>query len=204
SDFRTSLRKVIFRFLPAAAVNLTLGEGRKRKITFRREVLKSDETFIDVNDPLILSAFNEETKDKGYFSGSFDGKTAPKSLLMTGNNYYGLTKAKEASQAFLRRSTYRENPDLYLTDLSFKSLTKVSNLNSQQANIKWGNVELVSYLTLEGVPLQGLLFKPEGFDPSKKYPMMVYFYERNSDTYHSYRAPAPSRSTINIPYFVSN
>jgi dipeptidyl aminopeptidase/acylaminoacyl peptidase len=189
---------------PAAAVNLTLGEGRKSKTTFRREVLKSDETFVDSGEPLILSAFNEETKDKGYFAGSFDGKSAPKSLLMTGNNYYGLTKAKEASQVFLRRSTYRETPDLYLTDLSFKSLTKASNLNPQQANVKWGNVELVSYLTLEGVPLQGLLFKPEGFDPSKKYPMMVYFYERNSDTFHNYRAPAPSRSTINIPYFVSN
>jgi dipeptidyl aminopeptidase/acylaminoacyl peptidase len=189
---------------PAVAVNLTMGEGRKTQTTFRREELKPDETFIDTKEPLILAAFNEVSKDKGYFSGSFDGKTAPKSLLMSGNHYYGLTKAKEASQAFLRRSTYSENPDLYLTDLTFKTLTKTTNLNPQQANIKWGNVELVSYLTLEGVPLQGLLFKPEGFDASKKYPMMVYFYERNSDTFHSYRPPAPSRSTINIPYFVSN
>ncbi len=189
---------------PAAAVNLTLGEGRKGKITFRRERLKSDEVSIDVEEPLILSAFNETTKDNGYFSGSYDGKTSPRSLLMTGNRYYGLTKAKEAPQALVRRSTYRENPDLYLMDLGFKSLTKASNLNPQQAGIKWGNVELVSYLANDGTPLQGLLFKPEGFDPAKSYPMMVYFYERNSDTFHSYRPPAPSRSTINIPYFVSN
>jgi dipeptidyl aminopeptidase/acylaminoacyl peptidase len=189
---------------PAAALNLTLGEGRKGKITFRREVLKSEERFIDVKEPLILSAFNEVTKDNGYFSGSYEGKTPPRSLLMTGNRYYGLTKAKEAEQTLLRRSTYLENPDLFLTDLSFKSLIKASNLNPQQGSIKWGSVELISYLTNDGTPLQGLLFKPEGFDPAKKYPMMVYFYERNSDTFHSYRPPAPSRSTINIPYFVSN
>ena len=189
---------------PPAAVNLTLGEGRKGSISFRRERLDFEETSIDPKAPLILSAFNEVTKDKGFYVGSLDGKTAPKSLLMSAHNYQGLMKAKESSQALVRRSTYQDNADLYLTDLNFKTLTKASHLNPQQASIKWGSVEMVSYLTLNGDSLQGLLFKPEGFDPSKKYPLMVYFYERNSDTYHSYRAPAPSRSTINIPYFVSN
>lgn len=189
---------------PAAAVNLTQGEGRKKNITFRRERLKSDERAIDSSEPLILSAFDEVSKNSGYYSGSYDGKSSPKSLVMTAHRYYGLVKSKESTQVLVRRSTYRENPDLYLTDLSFKSPVKSSNLNPQQASIQWGDVELVSYLANDGTPLQGLLFKPEGFDPSKKYPMMVYFYERNSDTFHSYRPPAPSRSTINIPYFVSN
>jgi dienelactone hydrolase len=189
---------------PSAAVNLTLGEGRKKQITFRRERLKLDETFINAKEPLILSAFNEVIKDSGFFSASYDGKTSPMQILMTAHRYYGLTKAKESNQILVRRSTYRDNPDLYLSDLTFKSLNKVSNLNPQQAGIKWGSVELVAYRSNDGTPLQGLLFKPEGFDASKKYPMMVYFYERNSETLHNYRAPAPSRSTINIPYFVSN
>ena len=34
--------------------------------------------------------------------------------------------------------------------------------------------------------------------------MLVYFYERSSETLHSHPIPSPSRSTINIPYFVSN
>ena len=189
---------------PLAAVNLTLGEGRKKQLTFRRERLRSDETFIEVKEPLILSVFQEENKDSGFFTGSFDGKTAPKPLLLSAHRYIGLTKAKESSQVLVRRSTYLENPDLYLTDLTFKTLNKASSLNPQQSGIKWGSVELISYLANDGTPLQGLLFKPENFDASKKYPMMVYFYERNSETLHNYRAPAPSRSTINIPYFVSN
>lgn len=189
---------------PSGAVNLTMGEGRKNQLVFRRERLRFDETFIDPKEALILSAFNENNKNSGFFTTTFDGKVAPKQLLMSAHRYAGLTKAKESAQILVRRSTYKENPDVYLADLTFKNLTKASNLNPQQANVKWGSVELISYLANDGTPLQGLLFKPEGFDPTKKYPMMVYFYERNSDTFHNYRAPAPSRSTINIPYFVSN
>ncbi len=189
---------------PSAAQNITLGEGRKQQITFRRERLKVDEVEIDSKEALVLSAFDEKTKKSGYFIGDYSGKKLPKQLLFTDHRYAGLKKAENSNQVLLRRSTYVENPDLYLGDLSFASLVKASSLNPQQANVKWGNVKLVSYLAQDGTPLQGLLFTPEGFDGVKKFPMMVYFYERNSETLHNYRAPAPSRSTINIPYFVSN
>jgi dipeptidyl aminopeptidase/acylaminoacyl peptidase len=189
---------------PAAAINLTLGEGRKKQITYRRERLKTDEISLDPKEELILSAFNEINKDNGFFTTTYEGIAAPKQLVMSAHRYLGLRKAQESNQVIVRRSTYRENPDVYLTDLTFKTLTKASSLNPQQAGMKWGNVELVSYMSNDGTPIQGLLFKPEGFDVAKKYPMMVYFYERNSETLHNYRAPAPSRSTINIPYFVSN
>ena len=189
---------------PSAAQNITSGEGRKRQITFRRERLKVDEVEIVPKETLVLSAFDEQTKRNGYFIGDFAGKSIPKQLLLTDHRYTGLKKAENSNQVLLRRSTYVENPDLYLGDLSFASLVKASSLNPKQANIKWGNVKLVSYLAQDGTPLQGLLFTPDGFDGVKKFPMMVYFYERNSETLHNYRAPAPSRSTINIPYFVSN
>ena len=189
---------------PASAKNITLGEGRKGQITFRRERLKLDETAIDTKETLILAAFDEYSKKSGYFTGDYSGKNLPKQLLLTDHRYAGLKKAENSNQVLLRRSTYIENPDLYVGDLSFSSLVKASSLNTQQAGIKWGNVKLVSYLAQDGTPLQGLLFTPEGFDGVKKFPMMVYFYERNSETLHNYRPPAPSRSTINIPYFVSN
>ena len=189
---------------PSAAQNITIGEGRKKQITFRRERLKLDEEEIDAKETLVLSAFDEQTKKNGYFTGDYAGKKLPKQLLLTDHRYAGLKKAENSNQVILRRSTYVENADLYLSDLSFASVLKASSLNPQQANVKWGNVKLVSYLAQDGTPLQGLLFTPEGFDGVKKFPMMVYFYERNSETLHNYRPPAPSRSTINIPYFVSN
>lgn len=186
------------------AINLTKGLGRQENLVFRREVLDRDEISIDPKSGLLLSAFNEVTKDAGFFTSLFDGKSVPKQLLMTANAYSGLLKAKNEKNILVRRSTFSEYSDLYLGDLTFKSLRKASELNPQQANVKWGSVELISYLANDGIPLQGLLFKPENFDSTKKYPMVTYFYERSSDGLHNYRAPAPSASTINIPYFVSN
>jgi dipeptidyl aminopeptidase/acylaminoacyl peptidase len=189
---------------PSAAVNITQGIGRKESIVFRRQVLDRDERSIDPKALLLLTAFDGQDKDAGFYTGSIDGKAAPKQLLMTAHSYSGFTKAKEADAILLNRSTYVENPDVFLGDLSFSNLTKVSDLNPQQANVNWGSVELITYLANDGVPLEGLLYKPENFDRNKKYPLMVYFYERNSDNIHRYRAPAPSASTINIPFFVSN
>ena len=189
---------------PQEAINMTGSLGRKENLVFRREVLDRDEISIDPKSELLLSAFDEITKDAGFYTSMVDGKAAPKEIRMTANAYNGLLKAKNEKNILVRKSTYAEYSDLYLGDLTFKTLLKVSSLNSQQANVKWGSVELISYLTNDGVSLQGLLFKPENFDPIKKYPLITYFYERNSDGLHNYRAPAPSASTINIPYFVSN
>jgi len=189
---------------PTSAQNLTMGEGRRTQNSFRRERLKVDELAIDPKEPLILSGFDEVNKKSGFYSSNYQGKSLPKELLFTDHLNYGIRKAENSSQLLFRRSTYTESPDVYLSDLTFSSLVKASSLNPQQAGVKWGNVRLVSYLAQDGTPLQGLLYTPEGFDGVKKFPMMVYFYERNSETLHNYRAPAPSRSTINIPYFVSN
>jgi dipeptidyl aminopeptidase/acylaminoacyl peptidase len=185
-------------------VNITQSEGKGTGVIFRRERLDLLEEGIDPAKPLILEAFDEKTKKSGFFVGDFEGKTAPREVIFSDHRYTGLQKAENADIFSVRRSTYNEFPDVYITDFSMKNLTKISSANPQQAQVKWGSVELVAYLANDGTPLQGLLFKPENFDASKKYPMLVYFYERNSDGLHSYRAPAPSASTINIPYFVSN
>jgi dienelactone hydrolase len=189
-----------------APVNITKGEGRKNKIEFRIESLDEDDKDLglDPKAPLILSAFHEWNKKSGFYKGDFQGKSAPQELIFSDHKYYALKKAQESDEAILRRSTYQEYPDIYTAKLDFSNLTKVSETNAQQAEVNWGSVELVDYKTNDGTPMQGLLFKPENFDESRKYPMMVYFYERNSDGLHNYRAPAPSASTINIPFFVSN
>jgi dipeptidyl aminopeptidase/acylaminoacyl peptidase len=51
--------------------------------------------------------------------------------------------------------------------------------------------------------LQATLYKPENFDPKKKYPMMVYIYERLTQNVNHFVNPAPGTS-INLSYYVSN
>jgi dipeptidyl aminopeptidase/acylaminoacyl peptidase len=47
------------------------------------------------------------------------------------------------------------------------------------------------------------MYTPENFDPKKKYPMMVYIYERLSQNVNNFVRPAPGTS-INMAYYVSN
>jgi dipeptidyl aminopeptidase/acylaminoacyl peptidase len=67
----------------------------------------------------------------------------------------------------------------------------------------WGTGELLPFRNADGVPLKAALFKPEDFDPKKKYPLLVYIYERLSQNVHSFVEPRPGHS-INFSYYVSN
>ncbi len=79
----------------------------------------------------------------------------------------------------------------------------MSDGDAQRAPFNWGKAELVNYKNAEGVPLQGILIKPDNFDPKKKYPMLVYLYEKLSDTVHNFQNPGPGTS-INFSFYASN
>jgi len=53
------------------------------------------------------------------------------------------------------------------------------------------------------LPASGVLYLPENFDPNKKYPLLLYFYETHTNTLHSYIPPAPTGSRLNISFYVS-
>jgi dipeptidyl aminopeptidase/acylaminoacyl peptidase len=179
----------------AAPRNVTAGAGRQRGVTYRVVPLDADERALDPNAPLTLRAFDNATKASGYARTRLGSSLAPEVLVMAPKNYAALQKARRAEQFLLTQQTYREFPDLW-TGATIAGATKISNANPQELEYPRGDVELVSWLNDDGVPLQGMLFKPEGFDPSKKYPLISYYYERLSDGLHNYVAPS-GRNTIN-------
>ncbi|HEY3287140.1 MAG TPA: prolyl oligopeptidase family serine peptidase [Gemmatimonadaceae bacterium] len=179
----------------AAPVNLTAGAGRAKKVTYRVVNLDSEDRFLDPAEPLMLRAFDNETKASGYARARLGASAAPEVLVMGPKNYAALQKARKAGQYLLTQQRYREFPDLW-TGTALNAVTKISNANPQDAEYPRGDVELVSWLNDDGVPLKGMLFKPEGFDASKKYPMITYFYEKLADGLHTYYAPS-GRNTVN-------
>jgi dipeptidyl aminopeptidase/acylaminoacyl peptidase len=114
-----------------------------------------------------------------------------------------LGKAKDADVFMVTATTFRDQPDIYISDSSFREMKKVTDANPQQSQILWGTGELISYRNADGVELQAALYKPENFDPSKKYPLMVYLYERLTQNVNNFVRPAPGTS-INLSYYVSN
>ncbi len=190
----------------SSAVNLTQGFGRQNHFAFRvvrDERGEPEDRWIDPAKPLLLRTENEDTHDSGFYKTNLDATTPPSKLVMAAKNFTPPIKARNADVYVLAASTFSEYPDLLITDATFREFRKVSNANPQLANTLWGTDELIHFKSVDGVPLQATLYKPENFDPKKKYPLLVYIYERLTQNVHSFVEPRPQH-TINVSYYVSN
>lgn len=193
----------------ATPVNITAGIGRKNRVTYRNIILDREERFIREGQPLLLDVFDNKTKESGlqyYVLGQPFTKqpvTYPLSLV-------GFIKSKNSDVLCYLTMSPSVSPNVTVSKLNEQvgenvgTAKLMSNINPQQSNYNWYTVELHKWKMFDGKMSEGLLFKPENFDSTKKYPVIFYFYEKDADTRYNYRFPAPSASTINIPYFVSN
>jgi len=179
----------------AAPRNVTEGQGRRDGLTFRVVDLDREDPFLDPAEPLMLRAVDTLTKASGFWRDRLGAEAPAERIVMADRNFGAPQKARDAEQYLLTQSTYREFPDLW-TGPSLASTTKISNANPQDSEYPRGTAELVSWLNADGKPLRGLLYKPEGFDASRQYPMVVYYYEKLSDGLHNYQAPS-GRNTVN-------
>ena len=192
----------IWEFNPENGASKKLTDGRASKTTYRYIELDKEERFLDSSKKWLFSIFNETTKNSGYFE--FNPKNNKgKQLLSDAYRFSEPIKAKDSEDVLFTKQSFTVFPDLIYSDLSFKKQTKITNANPQQSEYNWGTAELVNWISLDGDPLTGMLIKPENFDPSKKYPMIVNFYEKSSDGLFSHKVPSPGRSTISYSFYAS-
>ncbi|MEQ1825517.1 MAG: prolyl oligopeptidase family serine peptidase [Pirellula sp.] len=184
--------------------SITQGQGREKNTRYRRERLDAEETHIDVKKPQYLSHFCEGDKATGFSKLVIaNAKNQLTNLLRLEETVGRLDKAKRSNDVVFTRQDFRQYPDYWKSDLDFKQLSRMTQANPQQRDYFWGTAELVKWKSSKGAPLEGLLYKPENFDTRKKYPTLVYFYERNSDSLHRYVPPTASASIINFSFYVS-
>ena len=184
--------------------NMTNGFGRKHNITFDINQLNDDIKTLNRDNLVYLGAFNNQNKQSGVYQTIISKAKNPEEVVMS--NTWGaqkMTKALNANEFIYTKESFRNSPDVYVST-NFKDEKKISAINPQQKDYLWGNGELVTWKTYSGKDATGVVYKPENFDPNKKYPMIVYFYEKLSDNLNRYQAPAPTPSRINHTYFVSN
>jgi len=195
----------IWRVSPdgSSAKNMTQGLGRRENLELRYVKLDPEEKAIDAAKPLLLRAENVITRASGFFRTRVDGDAPPEKLLMDAKDFGRPLRAKDADVLVLTEQTFSEFPDLFATNAAMQEMRKVSDANPQKADLLWGTAEMISFTNLDGVALQGVLYKPENFDPRKKYPMIVYLYEKLSQNFNHFVDPRPMH-TINFSYYVSN
>jgi len=194
-----------------APINITNGYGLKNKIVFR---IAGDYSgrIIPNNEQLILSAFNRITKENGFYSAVINKKNNPRLLTMGPYVYdvpqYGElggmapVKARDVKSYVVMRSSTTQSPNYFYTT-DFINFTPLSNIYPEKS-YNWMTSELLTWKSLDGRSLQGVLYKPENFDPQKKYPVILNYYEKMSDNLNKYWQPAATHTLINIPWFVSH
>ncbi len=188
----------------AKAQNITQHIGRNDSITFRYLNTDKEKRFVEAKETLLLSAFDNKSKENGVYTyNPKQKKNAVKQHILDKYQFTTITKAKDKDVYLFQKSNFNTSPDLYATKNMWKTSEKLTDINPQMKEYVWGVPELFSWTSYAGVPLKGIVYKPDNFDPTKKYPVMIYFYEKHSDELYRYMAPAPSASTINIPFFSS-
>lgn len=198
-------------------VNITGQIGRKQKISFSIVPLAGKDIPLDLNKELLLAGFNTHTKENGFWrlKGSslqlcnMDGHTYYIGRYRTGRTgfveYNGGTipvKSLNSNIYLVQRMSAEESPNLFLTK-DFKTYKQVSFIHPER-QYNWLTSELVSWQMSDAKWSQGILYKPENFDPTKKYPVIFTYYEKRSDELNGFLKPKLSQDRINIPTYVSN
>jgi dipeptidyl aminopeptidase/acylaminoacyl peptidase len=187
------------------ATNLTGGVGDAEQIVFRLVRLDrpagggrggrggaaaasdDEDQGVDLSKPLLLSAYGEWTKKSGYYTLAPGGKPTP--LLYDDEAIGQVQKAANADRIVFTRQSFSEPPDLWVSNTGFTSPTKVTNANPFITEYAWGTKKLIDFKNSKGQRLQGTLTLPANYQPGKKYPMLVYFYEILSNTHNNFPMP---------------
>jgi dipeptidyl aminopeptidase/acylaminoacyl peptidase len=181
----------------SAPTNLTNGIGAKNEMRFRYvRAEPPDPTApraqgprgtIDLSKPLLLSAYGQWTKKAGFYELA-NGQL--RELVLEDAAFSVPEKAAKADRFLFTRQTFTEFPDLHVSGPRFNDAKKITDINPQQKEYLWGRRILFDYKTRDGVRLQGILGIPDDYKPGEKRPMIVTFYEKNSQNLHRYTPPS--------------
>lgn len=196
---------------------MTEGVGREQNTSFRYLKLDPDEDAVPADQAVLLMGTNVRTMATGFWADRVDGTGTPTLLLGAEARLGFADVADNASTLVFTQQTFAQFPDVWTGQLqlgadlandsdreaSLSGVRKVTDLGSQTDPYVWGDAELRDFRSSDGLPLQGILLKPDNFDPDKQYPLMVYIYETLHQGLHSFRNPTPGTS-INPSYYTSN
>ena len=159
-----------------------------------------DERSIDLDEPLLFSAYGEWTKKTGFFqlrNGDL------RELAWDEKRFGRPQKAENADRFLYTVQTFQEFPDFWVSDGEFSEPERVTVANPQQEEYLWGHRILIDYENNDGVRLQGALAIPDGYEEGQRLPMIVRFYEKDSQNLHAYSMPTFS-NRLNYAGYVSN
>ncbi|MGE5359992.1 MAG: prolyl oligopeptidase family serine peptidase, partial [Bacteroidales bacterium] len=190
----------------SAPTNLTGGVGGKNEMRFRLVRTEQPDPSVpravgprgtfDLTKPLVLSAYGQWTKKAGFYE--LAGGTL-KELVYEDASFGTPVKARNADRFLFTRQTFVEFPDLRVSGPNFADSKKITDANPQQKDFVWGHSVLFDFKNKDGKRLQGVLRIPDDYKQGEKRPMIVTFYEKNSQNMHVYTPPVYMVSMGRMP-----
>jgi dienelactone hydrolase len=191
----------IWQVAPDGSKATRLTDGSGEQVRYRYADVDSEHDFIDRTKPIYLDLFGTWTKKSGV-ARLMPGSRGPERLVWLDRGVDHLAKAKNADVYTYVVQAFDDSPDAFVGNPDLAGATQVTSTNPFQSRFAWGHAELVEYKSERGAKLQGVLRYPAAYERARKYPMVVYVYEKRSDGLHQYSAPS-EREYYNASTFTS-
>ncbi|SDF61241.1 alpha/beta hydrolase family protein [Chitinophaga filiformis] len=196
-------------------VNITQGIGETKKTVFYLAGQPLGSIVGSNNGKVLLSAFNTKNKNYGFYEadvlhGNQDIRKLNMGAYFSGHIddiYYQLDDenfivAKNSAGYLLRWEQADKSPNYYFSK-DLRNFTPISDMRPENA-YNWLTAQLCEYKDSLGGHYQGILYKPENFDPNKKYPVIFNIYETKSNGLNAFIKPGLAGTNFNISLLVSN
>ena len=178
-----------------------LTRGREDSTVYRVRELDPDARTIDPKKPVYLTTTGEWSKKSGFARLML--RQPAQRLVWLDKNLSRLDKAKNADVFSYVAQSFDESPNLFVGGVALADAKRVSSTNSFLADFAWGKQVLMDYTNSRGDKLQMMLTYPADYQPGRRYPMVVYYYEKLSQGFHQFVVPT-NRATYNTSVFSQN
>ena len=178
-----------------------LTDGAADQVRYRYARFDADEEGIDRAAPVYFRLHGIWSKRSGY-AVLRPGANMAERLLWQDKRIDGLARAKNADTFAYLVEAFDDSPDYFVGSATLANATRVTETNAFQPQYAWGRSEVIEYKSDRGERLQGVISYPAGYQPGKRYPMIVYLYEKLSDDVHLY-SPLTERGYYNVSVFTN-
>ncbi len=181
-------RHDVWQIAPDGSAAKRLTRGAEQEIQHRVEDLDEEEEAFNEEQPLYFWTWSERSEKRGYARLLPDAEV-PESLFFVDKMPGRLTKAEETDVFVFSLQAVDDSPDYFVTGNDFSAARQLTELNPFQSDYAWTRSELLDFDSEAGVPLQAALYYPANHDPTRRYPMIVWTYEKETPWVHIYDVP---------------
>jgi dipeptidyl aminopeptidase/acylaminoacyl peptidase len=192
------------------AVNLTQN-GRRDGIRYQmRFATDPEEKGIDLTKPMYVRMYGEATKKSGIgmLQATAKGGIKPgvQALVWEDANIGRFSKAKNADVYSFSKEQFNMPTEYFVSNSTLLANALQVTKNAPAASkFAWSKgTMLVNYVSDKGDSLQGALFLPANYVQGSKYPTIVYYYEKLSQTLHNWNNPGFGGTGWNPTIYTSN